>query len=41
MLGDSSQSEEWMRRHAELRREEMDDILTLMSQSQHSPSHAD
>jgi DNA-binding GntR family transcriptional regulator len=41
VLGDSGQAEEWMRRHAELRREEMDDILTLMSQSQHSPSHAD
>ena len=36
VLGDSAQAEEWMRRHAELRREEMEDIFSLMSQSQHS-----
>ena len=36
VLGDSVQAEEWMRRHTELRREEMDDILTLMSRPQAS-----
>ncbi len=32
VLGDSDEAEQWMRRHTELRREEMDDLITLMSQ---------
>jgi DNA-binding GntR family transcriptional regulator len=32
VLGDSEEAEKWMRRHTELRREEMDDLITLMSQ---------
>jgi DNA-binding FadR family transcriptional regulator len=32
VLGDSEEAEKWMRRHTEQRREEMDDLITLMSQ---------
>lgn len=32
VLGDSTEAEKWMRQHAELRREEMEDLITLMSQ---------
>lgn len=31
-LGNSDEAEAWMRRHTELRREEMEDLITLMSQ---------
>ena len=41
VLGDSVQAEEGMRLHAELRREEMDDILALMSQPQNSQRHSE